>query len=81
MLFPPPLPLAVKNDVGSEICFFCRLLFFELRLWGKFALGADADVDGGVAEDPVDGAEIVYKLVILIFNVFTFHLCAPCRVY
>ena len=64
MLFPPPLPLAVKNDVGSEICFFCRLLslFFELRLWGKFALGADADVDGGVAEDPVDGVEKVNKL-------------------
>ena len=51
-LFPPLPPLAVKNDVGSEIC-FCCFFFLELRFRGKLAEGADdEDADGGVAEEP-----------------------------
>ena len=46
----PPLPLAVKYDVGSDICFFS--LFLGVRRRGKVAHGADAEVDGGVVDEP-----------------------------
>ena len=62
-----PLPLAVKSDVGSEICFFCVFfLVFEPRLrGGKLAHRlADAEPADGVVEE-LETAIFIIAYIIL----------------